>query len=69
LIWRCIALDFRAWLGGERAINDYCHALALSGGRKLAQILGTQMMDESEDAEGVANMVRSANITPRLEHL
>lgn len=54
------ALNFRSWLGGESAINGYCHALALSGGRLLAKLLGTHMMDESKNAEGVANMVRSS---------
>ncbi|KAM5530993.1 hypothetical protein V8D89_015320 [Ganoderma adspersum] len=47
------ALAFRGWLGGERAINDYCHALALAGGRRLAAQLGTRVMDD----ELVLNMV------------
>ncbi|KAI0653063.1 PLP-dependent transferase [Cubamyces menziesii] len=41
------ALAFREWLGGEKVINDYCHKLALDGGRRLAQILGTRLMDET----------------------
>ncbi|KAI5119002.1 hypothetical protein M0805_004412 [Coniferiporia weirii] len=49
------ALDFRKWLGGEEKINDYCHNLALTGGRRLAEILGTRVMDEN--GEFTANMV------------
>ena len=47
------ALAFRGWLGGEHAINDYCHGLALAGGRRLAAQLGTRVMDD----ELVLNMV------------
>ncbi len=39
------ALDFRQWLGGEQKINDYCHSLALSGGKLLSQLLGTPLLD------------------------
>ncbi|RXW17161.1 hypothetical protein EST38_g8697 [Candolleomyces aberdarensis] len=49
------ALKFRKWLGGERKINEYCHDLALKGGRRLAEILGTQVMDP--DGSLTVNMV------------
>ncbi|KAH8117757.1 PLP-dependent transferase [Phellopilus nigrolimitatus] len=49
------ALDFRQWIGGEEKINAYCHGLALKGGRRLAEILSTRVMDE--DGEFTANMV------------
>lgn len=39
------ALDFRQWLGGEQKIHDYCHSLALAGGKRLARLLGTSLMD------------------------
>ncbi|KAH8109430.1 PLP-dependent transferase [Phellopilus nigrolimitatus] len=52
------ALNFRQWIGGEKKINDYCHILALSGGRRLAEILGTRVMDE--DGAFTANMVNVA---------
>jgi hercynylcysteine S-oxide lyase len=39
------ALRFRHWLGGESAINGYTHALALRGGARLAELLGTDVMD------------------------
>ncbi|KLO08806.1 PLP-dependent transferase [Schizopora paradoxa] len=48
------ALEFRDWLGGEDKINSYCHRLALAGGRKLAELLGTSVMDQ--DGEFTANM-------------
>ncbi|KIK70144.1 hypothetical protein GYMLUDRAFT_53247 [Collybiopsis luxurians FD-317 M1] len=37
------ALDFREWLGGEEVINNYCHRIAIEGGKRLAQILGTEV--------------------------
>ncbi|KAJ3513808.1 hypothetical protein NLJ89_g2748 [Agrocybe chaxingu] len=49
------ALDYRAWLGGEEKINAYCHNLALKGGKVLAEILKTQVMDP--DGEFTLNMV------------
>jgi hercynylcysteine S-oxide lyase len=49
------ALDFREWLGGEQKINDYCHSLALSGGRRLSELLGTPLLDPT--GEFTLNMV------------
>ncbi|KAG8213124.1 pyridoxal phosphate-dependent transferase [Butyriboletus roseoflavus] len=49
------AIDFREWLGGEHKINEYTHALALVGGRHLAERLGTNVMDP--DGELTFNMV------------
>ena len=51
------AIDFRRWIGGEEAINEYCHNLALKGGRRLADILGTAVLDEN--GEFTAHMVFS----------
>ncbi|KAG6848156.1 hypothetical protein C0991_000892, partial [Blastosporella zonata] len=48
-------LDFRNWFGGEHKINEYCHDLALKGGKRLAEVLGTQVMDP--DGELTFNMV------------
>ncbi|TFK16814.1 PLP-dependent transferase [Coprinopsis marcescibilis] len=39
------ALAFRQWLGGEHKINAYCHSLALQGGKYLAELWGTELMD------------------------
>lgn len=50
-------MDFREKIGGEQAINDYCHKLALEGGRKLASALGGCVLDESPSAELTLNMV------------
>ncbi|KAH9479107.1 Hercynylcysteine sulfoxide lyase [Psilocybe cubensis] len=70
---RCLtvpdALDFRKWMGGEEKINAYCHDLAINGGKILAQIFGTSMMDP--DGELTLNMVNvelplSGNITAPL---
>ncbi|EKM58287.1 uncharacterized protein PHACADRAFT_252498 [Phanerochaete carnosa HHB-10118-sp] len=44
------ALAFRRWLGGEEKINAYCHKLAFEGGKRLAEILGTRVMDETGEA-------------------
>ncbi|KAH9930085.1 PLP-dependent transferase [Fomitopsis serialis] len=41
------AIDFRQWLGGEAVINAYCHQLALDGGKRLAEYLGTKVLDET----------------------
>lgn len=51
------ALEFRQWIGGEKKINEYCHNLAVSGGKRLAEMFGTQVMDE--DGTFTANMVRN----------
>ncbi|KAJ3517812.1 hypothetical protein NMY22_g13883 [Coprinellus aureogranulatus] len=52
------ALKFRKWLGGEQAINDYCHDLAVKGGKRLEEILGTEGMDpEGEITLNMVNVV------------
>ncbi|KAH7884325.1 pyridoxal phosphate-dependent transferase [Phlebopus sp. FC_14] len=43
------ALDFREWLGGEHKINEYTHNLAVAGGKRLAERLGTSVMDPGGD--------------------
>ncbi|KAJ6493173.1 PLP-dependent transferase [Mycena sanguinolenta] len=49
------ALEFRQWLGGEDAINGYCHDMAMRGGVHLASIFGTRVLDEI--GEFTCNMV------------
>lgn len=49
------ALDFRNFLGGEKRITEYCHDLAVAGGRKAAEVLGTAVVD-TDDGELIANM-------------
>ncbi|EIN04913.1 PLP-dependent transferase [Punctularia strigosozonata HHB-11173 SS5] len=51
------ALEFRQWIGGEAAILEYCHKLALKGGRRLAEIMGTELMDQTPDSELTLSMV------------
>lgn len=58
------ALDFREWLGGEVKINAYCRDLAIRGGQRLAEILGTEEMDQTPNRELTLNMVR--NNLPRV---
>jgi selenocysteine lyase/cysteine desulfurase len=41
------ALEYRASIGGEAAIRAYCEALAREGGRKVAAVLGTEVLDNS----------------------
>ncbi|KAI0635824.1 PLP-dependent transferase [Trametes polyzona] len=41
------AIAFREWIGGEKAIYEYGHKLAIEGGKRLAEILGTRVIDES----------------------
>ncbi|KAF8647322.1 hypothetical protein AX16_006784 [Volvariella volvacea WC 439] len=54
----CAALDFREYLGGSAAINHYCHELALAGGKRLAEILETCVMESPENVgELTLNMV------------
>ncbi|RDB27630.1 Hercynylcysteine sulfoxide lyase [Hypsizygus marmoreus] len=64
------ALEFRNWLGEEDKINAYCHDLALRGGKRLAEIFGTRVLDP--DGELTLNMVNvelpfPADIKPTIE--
>ncbi|KAH9949725.1 pyridoxal phosphate-dependent transferase [Amylocystis lapponica] len=66
------ALDFRAFLGGEDNINAYCRALAREGGARLAEIMGTRVMDLTPDGELTINMVNvelplSPRVTPSAD--
>lgn len=55
-----IALAFRSWIGGEHAINTYCHTLAFEGGKRLAEVMGTSLMDTTETSELTLSMVNVA---------
>ncbi|KAI8093111.1 pyridoxal phosphate-dependent transferase [Halteromyces radiatus] len=48
------ALDFRETLGGEEKIQQYCHQLAVDGGRLVSEILGTNVMENEENSLTVA---------------
>ncbi|KAF8885057.1 pyridoxal phosphate-dependent transferase [Gymnopilus junonius] len=48
-------LEYRKWLGGEEKINAYCHDLAIEGGKRLAEILSTRLLDPT--GESTLNMV------------
>ncbi|KAH9475962.1 Hercynylcysteine sulfoxide lyase [Psilocybe cubensis] len=67
-----IARSFRDKLGGEKAINDYCRSLAVTGGRLVSEKLGTSVMDQTEGNELTANITNielplPPNITPSKE--
>ncbi|PPQ68536.1 hypothetical protein CVT25_005458 [Psilocybe cyanescens] len=56
-----IALAFRDRIGGEKKINSYCHELAVSGGRCVAAILNTEVMDSDvTPGELTGNMINVA---------
>ena len=54
------ALSFRRWLGGEEKINDYCHKLAMDGAIRLAEVMGTEVMDTT--GELTVTMVRRSSL-------
>ncbi|KAF9269544.1 PLP-dependent transferase [Marasmius fiardii PR-910] len=61
------ALDFREWIGGEEKINVYCRNLAIEGGRKLADTMGTELLDVTENQEFTLNMTNVAlPISPQV---
>jgi hypothetical protein len=39
------AINFREEIGGEEAVRKYCWDIARQGGRRVAEILGTDVMD------------------------
>ncbi|RSH95101.1 hypothetical protein EHS25_000187 [Saitozyma podzolica] len=57
------ALDFRQSIGGEKRIMEYCHELAVEGGKRLARRWDTKVMenkDFSSQGELTACMVNVA---------
>ena len=58
------ALDFRKWIGGEAKIFHYCNNLALEGGRRMAKIFGTQVMDPN--GELTLNMVNVPHLNTTI---
>lgn len=50
------ALAYRESVGGENAIQEYCHNLAVQGGALVAEILGTSVL-ENEERTLTASMV------------
>jgi hypothetical protein len=69
LSWQA-ALNFREYLGGEEKINAYCRKLAQDGGKRLAEIMGTEMMSSVSEVTGedelTFNMVRFSLETASL---
>ncbi|KAJ4469874.1 pyridoxal phosphate-dependent transferase [Lentinula aciculospora] len=54
------ALKFRQHIGGEIMIQKYCHELAMEGGRRMAEIMNTSVLDSTDfenSGELIANMV------------
>ncbi|KAI9890075.1 MAG: hypothetical protein M1814_004474 [Vezdaea aestivalis] len=58
------ALAFRQSLGGEARIMEYCSNLARNGGKEIARILGTEVLENEEGTLGKCCM---ANIRLPLE--
>ncbi|KAJ3234474.1 hypothetical protein HDU78_005835 [Chytriomyces hyalinus] len=59
------ALEFRAWIGGEAAIMDYTHRLAVRGGQIVADILGTRVLKgvgPGEETDGDAYYAAMVNV-------
>jgi hypothetical protein len=46
------ALMYRESLGGEAAVLKYCHDLAQQGGKRAAEILGTEVLENKEGTLG-----------------
>ena len=65
LINTAIAMDFREAVGGEQKIQDYCHQVARNGGKKMAEVLSTKLMDEED--QFTACMVRLFHNNPPSE--
>ncbi|WRT70899.1 uncharacterized protein IL334_007898 [Kwoniella shivajii] len=42
------ALEFRRSIGGEKRIMQYCHTLAIQGGKRLRKRWGTEIMENSK---------------------
>lgn len=61
------ALQFRESLGGDEKINAYCHALAVAGGKRLAEMLGTRMLDDTPEHTWTANMVSALKTNRSLK--
>jgi len=58
-----LALEFREWMGGEEKINAYCRDLAFRGGKRLAEIFGTKVLDTVGDL--TLNMVGNSFVCMR----
>lgn len=50
------AFEFIERCGGAQKIRDYCHGLAVEGGNRAAEILGTEVLRD-DGGEHTANMV------------
>lgn len=56
------AIEFRKEVcGGEEKVTEYCQEVAREGGKKAAQILGTEVMDNTE-----GTLTRCALVNVRL---
>ena len=63
------ALDFRQSLGGESAIFNYMHELAVRGGAKLAEIFGTEVLNGNDMVGAMVDVrvpTRNATVAQQL---
>lgn len=59
IIW---AINFRRAIGGENRVMQYCRSLALEGGQAMADILGTQLLDNTPNRELTSAMVSGSTL-------
>ncbi|KAF1811778.1 PLP-dependent transferase [Eremomyces bilateralis CBS 781.70] len=66
--YACIpaAIEYRQSLGGEEKIREYVFHLARNGGRKAAEILGTEVLGAAMDARGESRLGDCAFANVRL---
>ncbi|CAI2167619.1 4213_t:CDS:2 [Funneliformis geosporum] len=50
------ALEFRKKIGGEEKIRNYCKKLAIEGGKKIASILGTEIIGPENVIQNMVNI-------------
>ncbi|WWD07144.1 hypothetical protein V865_005241 [Kwoniella europaea PYCC6329] len=57
------AIEFRKSIGGEKRIMQYCHTLAVQGGKRLRKKWGTEVMDTPKGE------LTAAMVNVRLPHI
>jgi hypothetical protein len=66
IIW---AINFRKCIGGEQMIMSYCRNLAINGGKAMASILGTRILDDTPNFELTGAMVHILHVIPPASNI